>query len=176
MTIPDRKYKTILADPPWDYTEIGFHGYKGVPYYDVDSGTQYKTMKVSEIAQLPVKQIADDQSHLYLWVTQHFMEYGIIILEEWGFKQRGILTWVKKPRLGMGYYFRNCTEFVLFGVRGNLRTLNRSERNYFEAPIGRHSQKPKILYEMMERNSLPPRIELFARNTRVGWDSYGNEL
>ena len=176
MDVWDNKYACILADPPWDYQSIGFHGYKGVKYYDIDSKTQYKTMTIPEIVQLPVRRIADDKSHLYLWVTTYFMDAGIVILNEWGFNFRGILTWVKKPRLGMGYYYRNCTEFVLFGVKGNLRTLSRSEPNYFEAPIGKHSEKPGIFYNIVERNSPPPRVELFARNTRLGWDSWGSEV
>ena len=170
------QYGTVLADPPWDYTELGFHGYKGVKNYDVDSGTQYPTLKVEQIKKLEVVNIVAPQAHLYLWVTKDFMEYGFDIVRNWGFEFRGILTWVKKPRMGMGHYFRHCTEFVLFGVRGKLGLCYHDERDYFEAPINKHSEKPEILYDIIERNSPRPWIELFARKRKPGWDTWGNEV
>jgi N6-adenosine-specific RNA methylase IME4 len=115
-----------------------------------------------------------DRAHLYLWVTNAFMAEGHTVAKAWGFVPRTILTWVK-PRIGMGHYFRNTTEHVIFGVRGSLPTKRKNARTDFTAPMGRHSEKPEMFYRLIESMSPGPYLELFARRAAPGWDTWGNE-
>lgn len=174
---PSGRYKTILADPPWDFRELGYQGYEATgKKWGIHAGMFYDVMTAREISNLPVQDLAMDTSHLYLWTTHNFLKPAIEIIGKWGFEYKGLLVWIKKPGMGMGYYFRYCTEFLLFGVRGSLRTLVRDQRDYFEAQKKEHSRKPEESFRIIERCSPGPRIELFARNTRQGWDSWGLEV
>lgn len=177
-------FQTILADPPWQYRDgvgpgIGFgadriRGRRGAAGY-------YPTMGVGEICALGAADgsiaghaIADN-AHLYLWTTNAFMVEGHQVCVAWGFQPRTILTWVK-PRIGMGWHFRNTTEHVIFAVRGSLRTQHRDVRTDFVGPVSRHSQKPEEIFRIVERQSPGPRLELFARQARAGWTCAGNDL
>jgi N6-adenosine-specific RNA methylase IME4 len=169
------RYRTIVADPPWAYrVATGVQGAVGV---------QYGTMTNAAIAGLPVSTLADNDAHLYMWVTNprlfaepHDDCGPIDIFRAWGFEYKTMLTWVKKPGLGIGYYFRGDTEHVLFGIRGKapipppLR-----ESNVLTAPRRGHSAKPECFYDLVERVSPGPYVELFARRARFGWDYWGNE-
>jgi len=194
-------YTTVLADPPWQYRDrvgpgLGFgddrtRGRRGAAGY-------YPTMSVDEIIALytptvlhgvgrmrglpAVKDVAHldryplaDNAHLYLWTTNAFMVQAHQVAEAWGFIPRTILTWCK-PRIGMGHYYRNTTEHVVFAVRGRLDVLRRDQKTHFEAPVGRHSEKPAIMYQIIEQTSPGPYLELFARSRRAGWTSHGDEL
>jgi N6-adenosine-specific RNA methylase IME4 len=164
------KYRTIVADPPWRY-DNGTATQGGVEF-------QYGTMTPEEIRALPVKDQADDDAHLYLWVTNLKLHEARAFdtLEEWGFRFVTILTWHKLGSPGLGHYFRGDTEHVLFGVRGRLPIApSLRVSNHFAAPRTVHSAKPDRFYEIVERVSPGPYLEMFARRRRYGWDVWGNE-
>ena len=171
------RYRTIVADPSWAYrVNAGVQG---------AVGDQYGTMTNADIAALPVAAMAAEDAHLYLWVTNprlfaepHDCACGPIdIFRAWGFEYKTMLTWVKKPGLGIGWYFRGDTEHVLFGTRGRAPiSAELRESNVFTAPRRGHSAKPDCFYDLVERVSPEPRVELFARRARLsGWDYWGDE-
>lgn len=168
------KYQIIYADPPWRYKESWGNG---------SNEHSYPTMSVEDICALLVSEIADTESHLYLWVTNPFLAEGLKVCEAWGFEYKTLLTWVKLyphggKEMGMGYYFRGCTEHIIFGVKGKKKTLNKTTRNLFEEVNSRrHSEKPESFKKMIvECSGDVPRIELFARQKTEGWDVWGNEV
>jgi len=134
--------------------------------------------------ELPVAQIALPQSHLYLWVPNALILEGLEVMKRWGFTYKTNLVWYKvrkdggPDRRGVGFYFRNVTELVLFGVRGNLRTLapGRRQENIIISQKREHSRKPDELYNIIEQCSPGPYLELFARHYRPGWTQWGDEL
>lgn len=173
------RYGTIVADPPWPLTGRGRQTWRtGLP-----SGVQrtmpYPTMTVAAISALEVEQYADEIAHLYLWTTQRFLREAYGVVEAWGFRPSAtILTWCKAPHgVGMGRLFGSATEFILFGWRGEAPSKGPLlvDRNWFTWKRGAHSQKPEAFYDLVERASPPPRLELFARRNRLGWDTWGNE-
>lgn len=170
-----KKYGTIVADPPWSYrVNTGVQG---------AVGEQYGTMTNADIAALPVAESAAENAHLYMWVTNprlfaesHDACGPYEIVKAWGFEYKTMLTWVKKPGLGIGYYFRGDTEHVLFATRGRAPIpANLRESNVFSAPRRGHSAKPECFYDLVERVSSGPFLELFARRARFGWDYWGNQ-
>jgi N6-adenosine-specific RNA methylase IME4 len=174
----DRRWTTVLADPPWRF--INRTG-KVAPEHRRLS--RYDTMTTLDIAGLPVSEIAVDRSHLYLWVPNALLSDGLQVMEAWGFTYKGNLVWHKIRKdggsdgRGVGFYFRNVTELVLFGVRGSLRTLSpgRSQVNLLSSRKREHSRKPDELYPIIEACSPGPFLEMFARYPRGGWDVWGNE-
>lgn len=166
--LPEGIFRTIVADPPWDYGNKATRG---------STRKHYSTMGLEDICSLRVKlegHVADD-AHLYLWVTNGFLREGFTVLDAWGFTYKTCLTWVK-TQIGLGNYFRGATEHVLFGIRGGLRTNDKNLRNWFEAPRGKHSAKPDCFYDLVEKASSGPYLEMFARRARLGdWDYWGNE-
>jgi N6-adenosine-specific RNA methylase IME4 len=170
------KYRTIVADPPWRYWQRRITTTANRPETKPDADAQYATMTVEDIAALPVRQWVDDSAHLYLWVTNPILPAALPIVAAWGFEYVTLLTWRKLGTLGMGYYFRGDTEHVIFAVRGKAPIpADRRARNWFAAPKTGHSRKPDLFYEMVERVSPEPRLELFARRRRYGWDVWGDE-
>ena len=182
------KYRTIVADPPWRYrqTSVTRNG-SGVLYTKkaIGSDIEYPSMSNAEIGALPVAEWADESAHLYLWVTNPRLypeetDAGLgpqEIMRAWGFRYVTLLTWHKlRGAPGLGWYFRGETEHVLFGVRGRA-AIDPAIRvsNHFAAAKGKHSAKPDRFYEIVERVSPEPRLELFARRRRFGWDVWGNE-
>lgn len=175
-------YRTIVADPPWTYNVAKGPVMNG--YQTATAEAHYPTMTNAEIAAIPVKEWAAEDAHLYLWVTNPRL-YGerrkrevqpIDILEAWGFRYVTMLTWHKLGSLGMGFHFRGDTEHVLFGVKGDVKIpADKRVSNHFAAKKGRHSAKPDRFYEIVERVSPGPYLELFARRRRYGWDVWGNE-
>lgn len=170
----DNKYNIIYADPPWKYKENWGNG---------SNEHTYPTMDFDSICQLPVKALADDEAHLYLWVTNPFLKQGIELCEKWGFEYKTLITWIKTykngvPEMGMGYYFRSCTEHIIFGVKGKKKILNKTTKNMFQEVNPKlHSQKPASVRDMIVNCSGDlPRIELFARQYADGWDCWGNEV
>ena len=172
-------YRTILADPPWR-----FQNRTGKVAPEHRRLSRYGTMTLPEICGLPVEQIADERCHLYLWVPNALLAEGLEVMKAWGFKYKTNLVWFKTRKdggpdgRGVGFYFRNVTELVLFGVRGrNNRTLapGRRQVNLFAERKREHSRKPDTLYEIIEDCSPGPYLELFARVPREGWDAWGNE-
>jgi N6-adenosine-specific RNA methylase IME4 len=172
------KYGTVLADPPWL-----FQNKTGKVAPEHKRLFRYATMTNEDIMDMPVQEIALPQSHLYLWVPNALIIIGLQVMEAWGFKYKTNLVWYKvrkdggPDRRGVGFYFRNVTEMVLFGVRGNLRTLQpgRRQENIIFSMKRDHSRKPDSLYPLIESCSPGPYLELFARTSRKGWVTWGNE-
>jgi N6-adenosine-specific RNA methylase IME4 len=173
------KFATILADPPWQ-----FQNRTGKMAPEHKRLNRYSTMKLDEITALPVESVAADKAHLYLWVPNALLLEGIEVLQAWGFEYKTNLVWHKVRKdggpdgRGVGFYFRNTTELILFGIRGkNNRTLapGRSQVNILRTQKEEHSRKPIETYELIERCSPGPFLELFARGTRPGWTTWGNQ-
>src|SRR5437763_12133162 len=175
---PAGTFQTLLADPPWRF--INRTG-KVAPEHRRLS--RYDTMTWKEIAALPVAEVMADQSHCYLWVPNALVTEGLRVLEEWGFTYKTMIVWHKVRKdggsdgRGVGFYFRNVTEPVLFGVRGSLRTLSAGRRqvNLIATRKREHSRKPDELYPIIEACSPGPYLELFARGTRKHWANWGNQ-
>ena len=174
-----QRFATILADPPWQ-----FHNRTGKVAPEHRRLSRYPTMSFDEILDLPVASIAADPAHLYLWVPNALLAEGLKVVERWGFTYKTNLVWYKvrkdggPDRRGVGFYFRNVTEILLFGVRGrNARTLQpgRSQENIITSRKREHSRKPDEQYRIIESCSPAPRVELFARGTRSGWFTWGNQ-
>lgn len=174
-----RRFSTILADPPWQ-----FQNRTGKVAPEHKRLSRYGTMKLEEIMALPVAQIAEDTAHLYLWVPNALLPEGLRVMEAWGFQYKSNLVWHKIRKdggpdgRGVGFYFRNVTELVLFGVRGkNARTLapGRSQVNFLATQKREHSRKPDEFYEIVESCSSGPYLEMFARGARPGWQVWGNQ-
>ena len=164
---PEGTFRTIVADPPWRFRN---------DWGDGVAADHYVPMEVEAIAALTVSDLAAPDSHLYLWVPGALLPEALQVCEAWGFRYIGLLTWVK-PGLGLGNYWRSATEHICFGVRGSLDTQAKDLRNWFEAKRRRrHSAKPDEFYELVERASPEPYLELFARRQRTGWTGWGNEL
>jgi N6-adenosine-specific RNA methylase IME4 len=169
-------YRTIVADPPWRYRQQRIVTTSKTPETRPEADAQYPTMAVEDIAALPVREMTDEDAHLYLWVTNPILFEARPIVEAWGFEYVTLLTWRKLGTLGMGYYFRGDTEHVVFAVRGKAPIPpDKRARNWFAAPKTGHSRKPDLFYEMVERVSPGPYLELFARRRRYGWDVWGDE-
>ncbi len=175
------RYRTIVADPPWHYGRR-FNGFSGgeitakMPRYGTLKPMPYATMSIAEISALPVRDLAADGAHLYLWVTQKFIWDAPAVATAWGFKPSVLLTWCKEPRgRGLGDAFTPTTEFVLFAHRGGLRPLSRHDSTWFAGKRAEHSTKPDCFLDIAERVSPGPYLELFARRDRLGWDTWGNE-
>lgn len=167
---PGQRFQVIVLDPPWDWGDEG----------DADqfgrARPTYATMPIEDIAALPVPDLAGNNAHIYLWITNRSLPKGFALLERWGFRYVTTLTWVK-PSIGMGNYFRGTTEHVLFGVRGSLPLLRRDAATHFTAPRpGVHSGKPDAFYDLVESCSPGPWLEMFARRTRPGWIPWGAEV
>jgi N6-adenosine-specific RNA methylase IME4 len=170
-------YRTLVIDPPWSYDRDGGLGSNRA------AADNYPTMTNAAIAALPVREWSDRQAHLYLWVTNPrlFAEAGDGlgprgIMDAWGFRYVTMLTWHKLGAPGLGWYFRGDTEHVLFGIRGRLPiAAELRESNHFAAPRTVHSAKPDRFYELVERVSPGPYLEVFARRRRYGWDVWGDE-
>ncbi len=167
------KFGTITIDPPWD---PGDEGEKGEGLYGRGS-PPYVTMPLERMTALPVGRYADDDCHLYLWVTNRSLFQGQILLDARGFRYVTCITWCK-PHFGLGMYYRGSGEHVLFGVRGSQPLKRRDVGTWFEAPRGPdvHSSKPVEFYDLVESCSPGPYLELFARGQREGWVCWGAEL
>jgi len=172
-------FGTILADPPWRFSN---RTGKIAPEYA--GRARYGSLALHEIAELPVNELALPQSHLYLWVPNALVAEGLDVMRQWGFEYKTNLVWYKIRKdggpdgRGVGFYFRNVTELVLFGVRGSLRTrtAGRTQVNLLASRKREHSRKPDELHDIIEQCSPGPYIELFARHIRQGWDHWGNGL
>ena len=171
------KYRTIYADPPW-FESGGGRICRGAQLH-------YPLMKTSDILKftidgVPVVDLAEENAHLYLWVTNNFLIDGLRVVEAWGFRYITLITWAK-DRIGLGQYFRGQTEQLIFAVRGNLpyREFNGKRaqgRTLITAPRKEHSKKPFEAREMIEKVSYPPYLELFAREKIKGWNTFGDQL
>lgn len=171
------RYPTIVADPPWHYDRIGgnYSWRQGRPSGEA-MPLPYDTMTLGQIADVPVRQLAAKDAHLYLWVTQKYLRDAYWISEAWGFNVSCVLVWCKRPTgFNVGGTYMSTTEFVLFCRRGSLKAKQRVERQWFEWSRGEHSAKPEAFLDLVEQVSPGPYLELFARRQRLGWDTWGNE-
>lgn len=175
----NRRFATVLADPPWQFTNK-----TGEVAPEHKRLTRYSTLSLSETMSLPVAQIARDKAHLYLWCPNALLPHGLAVMQAWGFTYKSNIVWHKVRKdggsdgRGVGFYFRNVTELILFGERGkNARTLapGRRQVNLLATRKREHSRKPDEQYEIIEACSPGPYIELFARGTRPGWTTWGNQ-
>lgn len=173
------KFATILADPPWR-----FQNSTGKVAPEHKRLSRYPTLDLDDICSLPVLEISAETSHLYLWVPNALLPDGLSVMRAWGFNYKSNIVWHKVRKdggsdgRGVGFYFRNVTEMLLFGVRGkNARTLSPGRRqvNMISTRKREHSRKPDEQYSIIETCSPDPRIELFARGQRKGWTVWGNQ-
>lgn len=174
-----QKFRTVLADPPWQ-----FQNRTGKMAPEHKRLTRYGTMTLEDILALPVSQTLEETAHLYLWVPNALLPEGLRVLAAWGFQYKSNIVWHKIRKdggpdgRGVGFYFRNTTELILFGIRGkNARTLapGRSQVNIIKSQKREHSRKPDEAYEIIEACSPGPFLELFARGSRPGWTTWGNQ-
>jgi N6-adenosine-specific RNA methylase IME4 len=174
-----RRFKTILADPPWQ-----FQNRTGKIAPEHRRLNRYATLSLDQICALPVEDLAADTAHLYLWTPNALLPDALKVMAAWGFSYKSNLIWHKVKKAGgsdgrgVGFYFRNVTEMILFGVRGkNARTLDpgRSQVNMIETRKREHSRKPDEQYELIESCSSGPYLELFARGERRNWTVWGNQ-
>ena len=172
-------FGTILADPPWQ-----FQNRTGKVAPEHRRLNRYGTCTLDDIRAMPVAEVAADPSHLYLWVPNALLPDGLSVLEAWGFRYVSNIVWHKVRKdggsdgRGVGFYFRNVTELLLFGVRGkNARTLapGRSQVNMLQTRKREHSRKPDEQYGLIESCSWGPRLELFSRGARPGWTVWGDQ-
>jgi len=160
-------FQTIVVDPPWDWGDEGDINQFGRAKPD------YSTMPIADIEKLPVSQIADNNCHLYLWVTNRSLPKAFRLINAWGFRYITCITWVK-PSIGMGNYFRGDTEQVLFAIKGSQQLKRHDVGTHFNAPRGdRHSAKPDAFYSLVETCSYAPYIDIFGRKGREGWSVWG---
>ena len=174
-----KKYHTIYADPPWQ-----FQNRTGKVAPEHKRLSRYETMSLEDIKKLPVSSVAATKSHLYLWVPNALLPEGLAVMQSWGFEYKTNIIWEKVRKdgqpdgRGVGFYFRNVTEILLFGIRGDKnRTLDpaRSQVNLIRSIKREHSRKPDEIIPIIEQCSPGPYLELFARGDRAGWDMWGNQ-
>jgi len=176
IPFPDKKYKLILADPPWTYRNKRTGG-------SMKSGAaqKYETMLLEEICKLDIKSIAMKNSVLFLWGTTPLLPEAFQVMKAWGFKYHTAVVWRKIMSQGLGWWFRTQTEFCLLGTRGKIKAFGCQRPNFFQSKVGDHSSKPSKLHQLIEpiirKYDLNPKIELFARgDIREGWDAWGKEV
>ena len=171
-------FQTLLADPPWRFTNRT--GKVAPEHRRLD---RYSTMSMEAIKELPVSNIAAKNAHLYLWVPNALLPDGLDVMQSWGFRYVSNIVWAKRRKdggpdgRGVGFYFRNVTEILLFGVKGSMRTLapGRSQVNMIETRKREHSRKPDEQYDVIQSCSPGPYLELFARYPKPGWTVWGDE-
>lgn len=167
-TIP--KFRTIVADPPWTHNQTSGGGYGGaIKHYDL--------MTIDRIKQMPIAELADDNAHLYLWVTNSNMDEGLDVVKAWGFRYITMFHWIK-PKLGVGNYLRNASETCIFAVRGKLPPKCRTQMNWLIDYPTLHSEKPRQFVSIVEKVSPGPYLELFCRKRPASagdWYCWGNE-
>jgi N6-adenosine-specific RNA methylase IME4 len=179
INFPNKKYQIIYADPPWSYRNG-----KGHPRWAAEVTNHYETMTIDDIKALPVQDITDDNAILFLWVTFPNLQEGLDTLKAWGFKYKTLgFSWIKTnpksgtPFFGVGYYTKSNCEVCLIGTKGKAPKESNKVSSVILEPREAHSKKPAIVREkIVELCGDVPRIELFARQTAPGWDSWGNEV
>lgn len=177
--VAGRKFKTVLADPPWQ-----FQNRTGKVAPEHKRLSRYGTLTLEDIKALPVAEAAADTAHLYLWVPNALLPDGLAVMQAWGFQYKSNIIWQKIRKdggpdgRGVGFYFRNVTEVLLFGTRGkNARTLQagRTQVNIMNTRKREHSRKPDEQYPLITSCSPGPYLEMFARGKREGWAIWGNQ-
>jgi len=187
MNFPDQKYQIIYIDPAWQYDNVGSQGTARSMNLlkqkdQAGNKNHYESMSMEELLDLPISKIADKNCHLYLWYTNSFVREAHQLCEKWGFNYKQTLTWVKTfsngkiITNGVGFYFRGCTEHILFATKGKLPRGDKTLKNLVIYPRGEHSEKPNIFRDLIVKQSGDlPRIEIFGRRIIHGWDVIGND-
>lgn len=176
-----QKYKTIVIDPPWRYGKWGAGGanclLRGKPY-DIPTPLPYPSMSLAEISDLPIPDLAEVDCELYVWTTQKYLPHTFPLIEKWGFKYCEVLSWCKTPRgTGQGGLFTPTTEFIVHGRKGKMPLKKRVDTTWWNVKrTCVHSRKPESFQDIIEQVSDAPRLEMFARRQRFGWDVWGNEV
>lgn len=163
-------YKLIYADLPWQYDNVttGRNNASG-------AAAKYKTMSLEAICDYPLPK-HDPKSALFLWCTTPMLPYGFEVMSAWGFTYKTAIYWRKIMSHGMGNYFRGQVEILLVGTKGKLKPFHCQKPNFLQTKVQKHSKKPREIYGLLESLNLNPKIELFARERREGWDAQGDEL
>lgn len=172
IPFPDKKYKIIYCDCPWQYDNKKTGGSNSS-----GASQQYDTMSYEELANLPVPSISDKNCVMFMWATVPLLPTGISLLKEWGFEYKTSVCWFKENSYGLGYWFRGMYEILLIGVKGKVKPFKAQIPNVISCPIQKHSRKPdrfRKIIETVTKNETP-RIELFARTKIHGWDTWGND-
>ena len=181
LNFPDKKYNIIYVDPAWEYDLTGVDSCTNGKYLRGTAKQHYDTMSMKELLDLPIQKISDKNCHLYLWYTNSFVREAHQLCEKWGFNYKQTLTWVKtypngKIITGAGFYFRGCTEHLIFATKGKLPRGDKTLKNLVISSRGEHSKKPNIFRDLIVKQSGDlPRIELFARTKIHGWDVWGDD-
>ena len=162
------KFRTVLADPPWKYSNTASRA---------AAENHYDTLTVEQICREPVRELVADDAHLHLWTTNAFLEAAFEVIRAWGFEYKSCMVWTK-PSIGMGNYYRLSHEFLVFGIRGRLKFARNDVRSWILAPRTRHSKKPFCFRELIEQVSPGPYLELYGREEQPdsGWTVYGNQV
>ena len=177
-----KKYKTIVIDPPWRYGKWGKGSSNALysdKYFNVSKELPYDWMTLQQIKELPINSLADENCEVYLWTTQKYLPHTFDLLKEWGLKYCQILTWCKKPMgTGQGGVYCPTTEFLILSRKGKMPKVKRVDSTWWEVKRAwkSHSKKPEFFQDMIETVSEFPRLEMFARREREGWDVFGNEV
>ena len=162
----NKKFSTIYADPPWQYSNQATRS---------STDNHYKTMTVEDISNLPVPELTTENAHLHLWTTNAFLFEAKQIIEAWGFEYKSCFVWVK-PQMGIGNYWRVSHEFMLFGLKGKQPFMDRGQMSWRQIDRTKHSKKPEDVAQIIELVSPGPYLELFGRQTRENWTVWGNEI
>lgn len=160
-----RRYKTILADPPWQKNQTGVRG----------ASRHYPLMPLERIKAMPVQDLAEEHSHLYLWSPNNIIPEALQVVKAWGFTYRNMLVW-GKPKLGLGAYIRTSHESCIFATRGKAPVKFHAQPSFMFCAQQDHSHKPEEQFAIIQRLSDGPYLELFARRRMPGWDVWGNEI
>jgi N6-adenosine-specific RNA methylase IME4 len=178
LPFPNKRYKIIYADPPWDYENKSIGAQED--NYGAAAINQYDTMTVDEICHIPVNDISDKDSVLFLWGTTPLLPESLEVMRSWGFKYKTAFYWRKIMSLGMGYWFRGQIEFMLIGIKGDIKAFHNQKPNIFQSKADIHSRKPReirgLIDSIADQFNLNPKIELFSRDKIEGWDSWGDEV
>jgi N6-adenosine-specific RNA methylase IME4 len=166
---PKRKYKLIYADPPWRYNN------SKVEKSQTGASEYYSTMSIDEIKELPVQDISDDDCVLFMWAVTPMLPDCLDVLKSWGFDYKTSLYWEKTGEAGMGYWFYGVIEQLLLGVKKKSVPFGLTDKNFYRSINEGHSKKPAYFYYLLEKTNIFPKIELFAREHREGWDVWGLE-
>lgn len=165
------KYNVIYADPPWSYSNKRTGG-------SMISGAEakYPTMHIDDICAMEIP--SDKNAVLFLWATVPLMPEAFRVMDAWGFEYKTMITWRKVMSLGMGFWWRGQCEHLLFGVKGKVKAFRMQESNFIQCKVEKHSQKPIVFHELIERATphLTNKLELFARREREGWNVFGNQV
>jgi N6-adenosine-specific RNA methylase IME4 len=165
--LPQNHFGCVYADPPWQYGNQGTRA---------ATDNHYQTMTIADLCAMPVESLVADDAHLHLWTTNAFIQEAFSVIEAWGFEYRSMFIWVK-PQMGIGNYWRVSHEIMLLGIRGNAKRFNnRALKSWVEADRTKHSAKPELVRQMVEKASAGPYLELFGRKLVKGWTVFGNQI